>query len=323
MQSELSTAAETLFSEVQLLLRIAHSNGSLLSVRDLSDLTQTRLNEEQIAALWPSVQSLSEKFELKNGYLFERGVWNGIDSPTLLQREFERNARADAYISFAKEFGELCKRGTSLLAVSGSTAYHSTGPADDLDFFCVSKPDELWIFLTKALLLARFLRLVRREAPRICFSYAVDQTFAEKEFAYSSDPLFARDALTTVIIHGPIFYQRLLNRSPWIADRFPQLFKNRKKAVGMNEKDFEHPAPSQTRKFANNLLFMIVGKYILAKSRLLNRSLLRRRRGRDLFNVRIGPDHCVFESVRYSRLRVLYSQFGRTGSETGPSAPVK
>lgn len=321
MQSELSTTADTLFSEVKLLLRIAQYNGSLLSVRDLSNLTQTRLNEEQIAALWPSFQGLSEKFELKNGYLLERGAWNGIDPPTLVQRELERHARANAYVSFAKEFGEMCKRGTSLLAVSGSTAYHSTGPTDDLDFFCVSKSNQLWIFLTKALLLARILRIFRRESPRICFSYAVDRTFAEKEFAFSSDPLFARDALTTVIIHGVGFYQQLLRQNPWIADRFPQLFSLREKAMEMGKTD-EHLVPSQSRKFANYLLFMIVGKYIVAKSKLLNRNLRRRRRTNDLFNVRIGPDHCIFESVRYSTLRVLYSQLSRTDSETGPTALV-
>ncbi len=176
------------------------------------------------------------------------------------------------------------------------------------------------MFLTKSLLLSRLFRISRKGAPRICFSYAVDQRFADKEFATSSDALFARDALTTLVIHGEESYKRLLKRASWISNYFPQLYKNRMGTRAPEETHGMQRPPPRTRKFLNCLLWVLVGRYILTKSALLNRRFRKKGMSSSLFRVRLGPDHCIFESVRYSRLRAMYAQFNDWSLQVGQSS---
>jgi hypothetical protein len=305
-------------AEIRLLSSIAKSNGSLLSLQDIATLTDVNLTEEQLQASWPTIRGLAETYELKHGFMIERERGNSAGHPTTLQREMEKRARGEKYANFARKFASYCMgRGTKMIAVSGSTSYHAVSETDDLDFFCVTKPESLWIFLTRSLLFSRVFRLAGRDTPRICFSYAVDQDFAEKEFASSNDPLFARDALAAIVIHGVESYKGLLKRSSWIANYFPRLYQRRTGSSDPRDVLDARSNPSPRQKFLNLLLCFLVGNYITTKSTMLNRKFRKQSRSSSLFTVRIGSDHCIFESARYSHLRTMYNKLDEKLSVTG------
>ncbi len=297
---------EHLIYEISFLSGIAKVNGSLISLKDLVALTRTNLSEEQIRSWWAIIPELAGYYELKNGLIIERDTDYSGTVPSSADREQEKRARAESYARYAREFAAFCTgKETKLIAISGSTSYHASSEADDLDIFCVTEPDHLWLFLTKSLLLARFLQVFRRSEPRICFSYAVDQNFVMNEFLPARDPLFARDALTTIVVHGQEFYEELLKNSSWISNYFPRLYQQRTNAMHV-EVAREKVACAPGRRFLNILLQVLVGNYVFFKSAMLNRKLTKQGKFSSLFTARIGPDHCIFESVRYSKLRAMY-----------------
>ena len=303
-------------AEIRLLSEIAKANSSLLSLQDIVELTPINQTENQLEANWPSLPGLAKLFEVSNGFLKEQGK----EDNALQQIELEKRARASKYATFARHFAPLFKStDTSLIAISGSTSYKAVSDTDDLDFFCVTRSESVWIFLARALLLSRIFRLVRRDSPRICFSYVVDQGFADRDFVSSRDALFARDALAAIVVFGKQSYNRLLKKSQWVADYFPRLYQQRTHTTIEEERDLgkvsSSPA-SPVRRFLNLFLYYTVGNYVSMKSSLLNRRYRHQSKSSSQFAVRFGPDHCVFESVRYSQLRKIYKRFD-ADSETG------
>jgi hypothetical protein len=297
---------EHLIYEISFLSGIAKVNGSFVSLKDLVSLTRTNLSEEQLKSWWAMIPELAGSYELKDGLIVERVNDYPRKFSSSLDREQEKKVRAESYARYAREFARFCTgQETKLIAISGSTSYHTSSEADDLDIFCITKPDHLWLFLTKSLLLARFLQVFSRSEPRICFSYAVDQNFVKNEFLSARDPLFARDALTTIVVHGHEFYQELLRKSSWISNYFPHLYQQRTNAMHL-EVARENVASAPSRKFLNKLLQVTAGNYIVFKSALLNRKLRKQRKFSSLFSTKIGPDHCIFESTRYLKLRAMY-----------------
>ena len=307
-------AWEHIIHEVNFLSGIAKANGSLVSLKDLVALTRTNLSEEQLESSWAKIPELAGSYELKNGLIIERGNNNARSGLTSVDQEQEKKARAKNYARYARDFASLCNsEETKLIAISGSTSYHSPSATDDLDIFCITRSDRLWLFLTKSLLLARFLHVFRRNEPRICFSYVVDENFVEKEFLPARDALFARDALTTMVVHGREFYEELLKKSSWISSYFPHLYQRRTNALHHERIASEKRASAPSQKFLNTLLRVLVGNYIAFKSAMLNRKLRKQRKLESLFSTKIGPDHCIFESVRYSKLKAMYLKLNETG----------
>jgi len=305
---------EDLIHEVNFLSGVAKVNGSLVSLKDLAALTRTNLSEEQLESFWAGIPELAGSYELKNGLIIERGNNNAGSRLTSVDQAQEKKARAESYARYARDFASLCNsEETKLIAISGSTSYQSPSATDDLDIFCITRPDHLWLFLTKSLLLARFLHVFRRNEPRICFSYVVDENFVEKEFLPARDALFARDALTTIVVHGREFYEELLKKSSWISSYFPHLYQRRTNALHHEGVASEKIASARSQKFLNILLRVLVGNYIAFKSAMLNRKLRKQRKLESLFSTKIGPDHCIFESVRYSKLKAMYLKLNETG----------
>lgn len=306
---------ECIIDEVAVLSGIAKANGSLVSLKDLANLTRTNLSEEQIQSSWETIPELATSYELKNGFIIQRGKgYDGNGRDTFdLELELEKRVRSESYARYAREFASLCHaRKTNLVAISGSTSYKTPSASDDLDIFCITKPDHLWLFMTKSLLLSRFLHVFRKDFPRICFSYAVDQSFAEKEFQLSRDALFARDALTTIVVHGQDYYKELLKKSSWISNYFPRLYQKRTGIVHLERVEREQQESSPSRIFLNTLLRVLAGNYIAFKSSMLNRKLRKQRKFSSLFSTKIGSDHCIFESVRYSQLKAMYLRLNET-----------
>ena len=292
-------------SEIQLLSEVARVNRTYASLRDIVLLTSIVFTETELRDRWDNIPQL-RSYKLDNDLLLD--PWAPEKSASRLAVEAEKRVRAEEYVRSAKAFFAWNKDSSSrLVAISGSTSYLSPRPNDDLDFFIVSEKGKLWIQLFKSLLLARTFRLFHRSSPRICFSYVADEAFAEKEFA-TEDPLLARDALNVLLLQGEEYYQRLVQRNKWISDYFPKLYKLRTES---RQIDTERPRiikSSLGGRSLNLLLFFCVGHYIRIKSYLLNRRFLRSGQTRSLFTVKSGLDHCIFESVHYSRLRQMYNQ---------------
>jgi hypothetical protein len=57
----------------------------------------------------------------------------------------------------------------------------------------------------------------------------------------------------------------------------------------------------------NALLYLTVGTYIRMKAHMLNRRYRSKGNTSALFRVRMGIDHCVYESNRYHMLRGMYN----------------
>lgn len=317
--------SDRVIAEIQLLSRIAEANGSLVTLQDIVALTHINLTREEIETHWPSVPQLSSRFELRDGFVHDRKFSHmRIDIEDSIAKETDKRKRAESYAVVARAIAPFFRRKeASLVAISGSTSYQSASQADDLDFFCVTRPGFLWAFLVKSMLLSRALQLVRRNTPRICFSYAVDEEYAAREFASSNDPLFARDALTTIVVHGEAVYQRLLKKSSWMSEYYPQLFNRRAGDLDMNGESAGPSAPSSFLKFFNQLLHFVVGNYIATKSAMLNRKFRRLGKSSSLFRLRVGEDHFIFESERYSQLRALYTTLSKNRSQAGSVKPIQ
>jgi hypothetical protein len=317
---------EQIVAEIAFLSGVAKANGSLVSLKDLAALTSTNLSEELLRSSWETIPELAASYELSNGLIIQRGSDDAGNGRCTVDVELEKRARAENYARYAREFALLCNgRGTNLFAISGSTSYKTPSTSDDLDIFCITEPDHLWLFIARSLLLARFLQVFRRDFPRICFSYAVDANFAKKEFLLPRDALFARDALTTIVVHGQEYYKQLLKKSHWISDYFPRLYQHRTSDVNSEERESERVSSSPGGILLNHLLRILVGNYIAFKSAMLNRRLRKQGKLAALFSAKLGPDHCIFESVRYSRLRTMYLKLDQTPgpSRRGEVLPIR
>jgi hypothetical protein len=194
------------------------------------------------------------------------------------------------------------------LSVAGSTSYKTTSENDDIDIFCVTEKDSLWIYLTKALLLARVFKLVRPRSPRFCFSCVLDEEYARRLFASPSDALFARDALTAQVLRGSLFYDGLLRKGQWLSDYFPKLHRLRKAQHVETPKETGVTPSTVARKALNHFLFLTVGNYVRLKSILLNRKFRKAGRPDSFFTIISSRDHCIFESQGYQKLRRIYSE---------------
>jgi hypothetical protein len=297
-------------SRVELLLAIARAKGSFLSAKDIDELTGLLPAGVDLGSIWKQTPSLDSRYEVKGSLLVERSANNNQASDESIEEQKWRRARAERYIEYARDFSLLSgKAWIRVLSVAGSTSYKATLENDDIDIFCVTEKDSLWIYLTKALLLARVFKLVRPGSPRFCFSCVLDEDYARRLFASPNDALFARDALTAQVLRGSLFYNGLLRRGKWLSDYFPKLHALRKaQHIGTFE-DTNVTRPIVARKALNHFLFLTVGYYVRLKSILLNRKLRRAGRLDSLFRVISSPDHCIFESKSYLALRRIYGEF--------------
>jgi hypothetical protein len=295
-------------SRVELLLAIAREKRSPLSTKDLEELTSLLPTGCDLGSIWDQIPTLGSRYELQAGLLIEKQASGGQALSETLEAN-QRRARAEKYIECAREFSVLSgKRWIRVFSVAGSTSYSTASEYDDIDIFCVTERDSLWIYLTKALLLARIFKLVRSKSPRFCFSCVLDEEYARRLFASPNDALFARDALTAHVLQGSLFYDGLLRKGQWLSDYFPKLHRLRKAQHLETLEETGLTRPTVARRALNHFLFLAVGSYVRLKSNLLNRKLRKTGQLNSFFTIISGCDHCIFESQRYQKLRRIYSE---------------
>ena len=304
---------ETDVLNIKLFCDVARANGSAVSIKDLVRLTATDYSEEQLADSWDNYRLLSSRYRVASGIVLEKSFSENLDEQesTARQEITERYDRANINIDYACRFSTLltrADRSIKVLSISGSTSYLSVSEMDDLDFFCIMRSQSMWTGFVRTLILARAFRLANKNAPWICMSYVSDEDFVRREFQGNQNGLFARDAISTLVVSGEGYFQNLLKENSWMSSYFPKLYNLRLKKEGSEsstERE-EKPASSISR-IVNLFLYYTAGSYIRLKSYLLNRKFSQDRKFSSLFKLRIGPDHCIYESADYVRLRKLYS----------------
>jgi hypothetical protein len=148
----------------------------------------------------------------------------------------------------------------------------------------------------------------------------MDEDFAFKFFRKEQGPLFARDALQTVVLTGDPTYRRLLREAGWISALYPRAYSSKKGS----RTDPQGP-PRKTgavARMVERVLHFVVGGYLRGKARMLNQRLSKSGQFDSIFVVRSGQDHLMYESERYLRIRRMYSSsISRGGSRPagGPS----
>lgn len=299
---------------MKLICDVARENGSSISLKDLISFSSVDCSEEQLADLWEDFSLLSSRYRVASGLVLEKV------SDVELDREIEKTKketsarfdRANSNIASALEFGDLIRRANlpfKVLSISGSTSYLSVSETDDLDFFCIAKSGAMWFSFARALLLARAFQLSRKFSSSLCLSYVSDEDFVRQEISNNKNGLFARDAISTRVILGEDYFVDLLRSNSWMSSFFPKLYNLR---VGENlnvnqnsQEETRANSPFQT--ILNLFLYYTAGTYIKVKSSLLNRKFARDKKLSSRFQLRIGKDHCIYESAEYVRLRKMYS----------------
>lgn len=293
-------------SRIEVLLAIARVKGSPLAIKDIDELTDFTPGSN-FRSIWDRFPSLESRYKSVGGLLIEKDAKSGLAGDMTLDDSTRRRARAEEYVRYAREFCFLSgKKWVRVFSVAGSTSYKGASENDDVDIFCVTEDDSLWIYLTKTLLLARAFKLIRPKSPRFCFSFALEEGYARMLFASPHDALFARDALTIQVLHGSSFYNALLRTGQWISDYFPRSSMLRN--AQSSKKPEERSATRLTApwKALNIFLFLTVGNYIRLKSIFLSRKLTKRGQHDSVFRMICSRDHCIFESRGYQGLRRMY-----------------
>jgi hypothetical protein len=295
--------------DIQLFHAIAREHGTDLSLSEVLSLLRSDFSEEEAALVLSSSNDLKDLFQLHDGSILPRNSnGEGFGGKS---KEWEKRRRAERNLGFAFMFADFSHDDLArLLSVSGSSSYGSVPAWGDLDFFCIARRDTLWLFITRLLILTRVFRAIHRDTPILCLSCMMDESYAKRTFHRIRDPLFARDALNISIIRGQDFYDKLLRETTWISDYYPQLYQQRISANKLYSEPETHENAHPALKTANQFLYCLVGSYLRLKAYLLNRRLTKDGKDSLVFAAKIGTDHCIYESVRYSRLRRLYSRLG-------------
>ncbi len=293
---------------IVILCNVAKVNGAILSLKDVVLLTTSNATEEELERLWVNNEALNSAYSVDSGYIFERNP--GVESEFKnLVTCTQYKDRADWNFQHARRFTSFIRSpGVRLVAVSGSTSYDSARRDDDVDFFCVTRKNNMWVFMLKSLLLARINQLWHRDGPSVCFSCVMDEGRAIEEFSEAEDPLFARDALTARPLYGLEYFQGLLTAAAWMGNFYPKLYWSKLRGKTIDSIN-NGSGSSALKKILNSYVFHVVGRYIRLKSYLLNRRLAKQGKMSSIFAVRLGEDHCIYESVKYMQLRETYSKF--------------
>ncbi len=294
--------------EIETFCCIARENGALISLGELIWLASIEASEEELETAILSDPKLSSRFVVDSGYGLERTPGLEEAAHRVVAGEEQRKARARANLKTADMFGRFLVKGTPLVSVSGANSYLSAREMEDIDLFCVTKTDGMWLFMLKGLLLARIYRLANKGVPDLCFSCEMDERWATEAFRAKQQPIFARDALTIKVINGTAAYHALLEEAQWMRAYFPAFYNLR-----MRETDPEGRSPSRDETKAgssilNSFLYCTMGSFLRMKSWALNRRLAKSGRRSLIFAVRVGKGYYIYESNRYRQLRKMYGE---------------
>lgn len=288
--------------------RVARMHGSRIALTDLLQLLPSQTSSDDVTKALRTSPRLAKEFVLQDGFVLPRVEHGRPAAPEDLERSTAANIRLARWLASRLAGDDLV-----LFAVSGSTSYGAASSRDDVDLFCVVRPGSMWAFMARALLLTRASRFSGRDRSPICLSCVMDSDYADSLFRTDQGALFARDALVTEVISGQDEYHSLLRSAPWMKKYFPRLYSLR----SGESAPLPHGGPqaSALHGFVNRLLYVTLGSYISAKARFHNFSLIKKGKRQAWFRARVGPDHLIYESAKYTTLKQMYDEIRPLGSE--------
>lgn len=296
-------------AEIQVYFDIARANGTYLHLKETISLLYPDASEQEFLEAWRKASTLSERFEIRSGLILSK---NECMTESMESYVEDRRRQADRNLKHAAMFVRLDgSQDVRVFSVSGSTSYGSASKQDDLDFFCITQKDSLWLFLTRSLLLARVFRFLNGDSPDLCFCCNMDEGYAEQLFNERKDALFARDALKVCVIQGSRFYNNLLQINSWISKYSPELYRTKVDPNAIATTSPSNQEPNIIMKVANLFLYSTIGNYLRLKANLRKRKLAREGVGRRLVSYKIGKDCCIYESAHYMQLRLMYAHLDK------------
>ncbi len=309
-------AGEGIEALVGVAIRVARMHGTSLSLSDLLQLMPSGVTSDDLTLALQSIPEFGGGYTVKNGVVVPTGGGTSHVS------EFAaRQAKSLSNLSTARWLARaLGRRGVRSIAVSGSTSYGAASSGDDVDLFCVTEKDSLWLFLVRALILTRASRIRSGTGSPLCLSCLADEGHAEVMFSADRGALFARDALVAEVISGAGAYSDLLRRGAWMKRYFPRLYAQRVDLLGAAEN--RRSKPDTRKRVLNLFLFATFGTYIRTKARYHNLLLARGQRSRASFRARVGPDHLIYESMKYLALKETYDDIQPRASDSAPRQPA-
>jgi hypothetical protein len=285
--------------------KIAEVSGALLTLKDLVELLAIDASEEELEESISSDELLSSKVFVESGLVLLRHP--GSDrgrAKEAAEKEDERRRRAIANLEAAKGFARLLSKDTVFVAVAGTNSYLSAAVNDDIDFYCITKTDGMWVFMLMSLVLSRVFSTLRRLTPQFDFSFVMDEKTAKEELMIPKGALYARDTLNARVISGSDAYRTILENASWMRSFFPTLYERRSAEVGSREG--RHLSGKKGSKVVNMWLFLTLGSYVALRAWILNRKLAKQGRTDAIFKTWIGPGRLEYESRRYVELGKLY-----------------
>ncbi len=315
--------SENEVAEIVSYARIAELHGTHLSLAEALRLTSTEMSEEELASAWARL-GLSSEYPLHSGRFVSRRALQEADPAAIAAKVREGGRTVAVNMRIAKAVWRVfSKDGLRVFAVSGGNSYEFARQNDDIDVFCVTRTGSLWPFVLKHLLVSRFYATFRKDIPRLCFSYILDEESARREFSEPKDRLFARDALNLKVVEGHGFFVSLLEGAGWMKELFPKAYA---KSVSAAANPAPETGPSTGARILNLFLFRTIGFYIGAKSVLDN--MRNRKRGTSQFvnELSVGQGYILFESCKYQSLRGMYAAAcggrGAGAPQTNPPVPI-
>jgi len=285
--------------------KIAAVSGALLSLEDLAELLPLDVTEEELEESISSDAWLSQKVVVESGRVLLRpeGPQQAKAKEVAAEADRRKN-RAIANVEAGRTFARLLSKGAVFMGVAGTNSYLSASEHDDIDFYCITKTDGMWVFMLKSLILSRVISLVRRSEPPFCFSFVLDEKQADKEINSPRGALYARDTLTAMVISGGSAYHAILENASWMNSYFPKVYARRLSEVSGAQGPVIRAKKGS--RFMNLFLFSTLGRYVLLRAWILNRKLARRGNKDAAFQTLIGPGQLEYVSRRYTELGKMY-----------------
>ncbi|MHB1868600.1 MAG: hypothetical protein ACYCPP_06595 [Nitrososphaerales archaeon] len=303
-------------SDVLTFCKIAKANGTILSLKDVILLASLDMTEDELIRAWDECDELNSGYQIVSARIVERNARQDDVHYEIMGEYTERLLRATSNVAFAKTFASFLQdKNLKLICISGSTSYLSVSREDDLDFFLVTKRNSMWTTFAKSLLLARLFRISQHSSPSLCLSYIADEDFITSQFRKPQDALFARDAISATVVRGEGFFSNLLYLGSWMTRYFPKMYNSRLKGR-KKETPVDYDTSSSVERILDLFVFYIVGRYIRVKSNLLNRKLSKLGLRDSVFKVKMGKDHCIYESFSYMELKRMYSELQKKSGAT-------
>lgn len=285
--------------------KIAEASGALLSLRDLGELLGSESSEDELAKGISDDRSLSQKVEIAAGRVVLKREGMSADSlRAIIEEDERRRERATANLAAARSFSRFLGDDALFVAVGGTNSYLSAAENDDIDFYCITKTDGMWIFMLKALLLARVYNIFGRVRVPFCFSFVMDENKAIQELTTPKGGLYARDSLNAKVISGAPEYRRILEKASWMRSYFPAVFDRALRDLGPSD---GASGPGERGSRAINLfLFVTVGSYVALRAWLTNRRLAKWRKPDAVFKAWVEPGRLEYAARRYLQLGKMY-----------------